>query len=244
MSAAPRVFSIPAGARFLPTFVAALLAGEIVPEVSAAGGPFALADATIYVPTRRAARALLAEFADCAKGGAAVLPRIRPLGAVDEDAELFAAPTTDAFALDPDVPEAIGDIQRRFILAELVLGWSRALKGAIVRVGPDGALTTDAANPIAVGSTPADAVALAGELGRLIDEFIIEGVPWDAVRNLVVDEYDELFTCSTDDSDEDDDEEEEDEDEEEDVEEDETGDAYNSESEFRIRNAAEVSLSC
>jgi ATP-dependent helicase/nuclease subunit B len=197
MSAAPRVFSIPAGARFLPTFVTALLGGEIVPEVSLANGPFALADATIYVPTRRAARALLAAFAYCAGGGAAVLPKIRPLGAVDEDAELFAAPAADVFALDPDIPDAIGDIQRRFILAELVLGWSRALKGAIVRVGADGALATDSGSPIAVGSTPADAVALAGDLAALIDEFIIEGAPWSAVRNLVAEDYDEYWGITT-----------------------------------------------
>ena len=197
MSAAPRIFSIPAGAPFLQTFVTALLAGEIIPEVSAAGGPFALADTTIYVPTRRAARALRAEFANCAKGGAAVLPNIRPLGAVDEDADLFAAPSDDLFALDPDVPEAIGDIQRRFILAELVLGWSRALKHAIVRVGADGELTTEVGNPIAVGSTPADAIALSGDLADLIDEFIIEGAPWSAVHNLVAEDYDDYWGITT-----------------------------------------------
>ncbi|MDE2362641.1 MAG: double-strand break repair protein AddB [Hyphomicrobiales bacterium] len=193
----PRIFSIPAGARFLSSFVDALDAGEIVPGLSSRAGPLAYADTTIYVPTRRAARALLSEFSARAGKGAVVLPKIRPLGAVDEDADIFAAPADDSFGLDPDVPEAIGDLRRRFILAELVLGWARALGGAIVRVRADGTLETDEAAPIAVGATPADAVALAGRLGALIDEFVIEGRDWTSVRNLVAEDYDRYWGITT-----------------------------------------------
>jgi ATP-dependent helicase/nuclease subunit B len=191
----PRVFSIPAGARFLPSFVAALRAGAVVPDVCDADGPFALADTTIYVPTRRAARALAAEFA--VASGASLLPRIKPLGAVDEDAELFAAAPDEAFGFAADLPEPVPDIRRRFMLAELVLAWSRSLKGAIVEMGADGALRVDPSSPILVGATPADAVALAGELGKLIDEFVIEGAPWSAVRNLAADDYDRYWGVTT-----------------------------------------------
>ncbi len=192
-----RLFSIPPGVGFLPTFVDALLEGDIVPGVSRADGPFALADTTIYVPTRRAARALLAAFAAGAGAGATMLPRVRPLGAVDEDAELFARPDESPFAFAPDLPDAIGDIPRRFILAQLVLGWARALGGAIVRVDRDGVLTTDARDALAVGATPADAVALAGELAGLIDEFIVEGVPWSRVHDLVAEDYDRYWGITT-----------------------------------------------
>ena len=188
--ARPRIFSIPAGVPFLPTFVDALLAGEIVSGVSREAGPFALADTTIYVPTRRAARALLAEFARKAETGATALPKVLPLGAVDEEATLIADAADSAFALDPDLPDAIGEIERRFILAEMILHWSSSLAGAIVRAGPGGALEVDAGEAMVVGATPADALALAGDLAGLIDEFIVEGAPWSEVRHLAADDYD------------------------------------------------------
>ncbi len=51
----PRVFSIPAGARFLPSFVAALRGGAVVPGVSDAEGPFALADTRLRTTLTRIA---------------------------------------------------------------------------------------------------------------------------------------------------------------------------------------------
>ena len=43
-----------------------------------------MADATIYVPTRRAARALAAELARATGRHSLLLPRILPLGALEE----------------------------------------------------------------------------------------------------------------------------------------------------------------
>lgn len=194
---APRVFSIPAGARFLSSFVAALRAGDIIPGLSDEAGPLAFADATIYVPTRRAARALLSEFAGAGAAGAAFLPKIRPLGAVDEDAEMFGVPAEDTFGFDADIPEAIGDLQRRFVLARLIHAWADRLRGAIVGVGPDGDILTDKHRPLIVGASPSDAIALAGELGKLIDEFIIEGAAWTDVRKLDVVEHDRYWGVTT-----------------------------------------------
>ena len=56
----PRVFTIPTGAPFLPTLAEALLDGTLT-----AGWPDGteLADATIYLPTRRAGRAFAAHLA-------------------------------------------------------------------------------------------------------------------------------------------------------------------------------------
>ncbi|TIR14988.1 MAG: hypothetical protein E5X34_30770, partial [Mesorhizobium sp.] len=64
MSGARRVLSIPPGAPFLPTLAEALLDGRLIPGFRFDGEPLALADATIYVPTRRAARALRGAFVD------------------------------------------------------------------------------------------------------------------------------------------------------------------------------------
>ena len=50
----------------------------------------ALADVTIYLPTRRAARSIAEIFAREA-GGAVLLPEFRPLGDVDEDELLLDA---------------------------------------------------------------------------------------------------------------------------------------------------------
>src|SRR5687768_8004797 len=78
MSRSPRVFSIPPGSPFLPTLVDSLLDGRL------AVGP--LADATIYLPTRRAARALTALLAERGERKAQLLPRIVPLGEAEEAA--------------------------------------------------------------------------------------------------------------------------------------------------------------
>src|SRR5919199_759517 len=54
----PRVFTIPPGAPFLPTLADALTRGRVLDGFG--DDPFALSEATIYLPTRRAARALAA----------------------------------------------------------------------------------------------------------------------------------------------------------------------------------------
>ncbi|RWG11844.1 hypothetical protein, partial [Mesorhizobium sp.] len=98
MSGSRRVFSIPSGAPFLPTLAEALLEGRLIPTFRFDGEPLALADATIYVPTRRAARALRGAFVDMLGRRSAILPTVRPLGEFDEDEAAFdaeAAPAID-----------------------------------------------------------------------------------------------------------------------------------------------------
>ena len=76
----PHVFSIPAGLPFLPTLADALLSGRF----GALGDdPLALADVTIFLPTRRAARALSAALLERIGRDAAILPEIRPIGDLD-----------------------------------------------------------------------------------------------------------------------------------------------------------------
>jgi ATP-dependent helicase/nuclease subunit B len=175
----PRVFTIAPGAPFLATFAEKFLDGAIIPGLGRASGPLALAKAKIYVPTRRAGRALAAELARCADAPALLLPKILPLGALDgESGEAgFDNP------LDPELPRGAGDIERRMILGELILKWARSLRHAIVSIDSDG-VERFAEESLLVATHPADAWRLSGELAALIDEMIVENVAWRGLEAL------------------------------------------------------------
>ena len=191
----PNVFTIPPGAPFLATFVEAFLAGDIVAGVSRNSSPLTLARATIYVPTRRAGRALAAEFARAIGVGATFLPRILPLGGLEEseNAALFSAEAP----FDPHGAPAIEELERRLLLSQLIMAWSKSIGYAILSIGPDGEAEVDKSERFLVAATPAGAYALAAELGALIDEFHIENVPPEAVRKIVDDAFDRYWSITT-----------------------------------------------
>ncbi|MET0156540.1 MAG: hypothetical protein ABW197_01035, partial [Methyloceanibacter sp.] len=83
-----RLYTIPPSAPFLTTLARAILAGELPVPGGAKPDPLILPLTTIYLPTRRAGRALREAFLAEAKGGAMLLPRIRGLGDPDEDAAI------------------------------------------------------------------------------------------------------------------------------------------------------------
>jgi ATP-dependent helicase/nuclease subunit B len=112
------VFTIPAGTAF-----ADLLVRGMVEKTDLARDPFALADVTILVPTRRATRTLQERFARIL-GGAALLPQISPLGDVDEDEMLF-----DTGSNDLSLPPVIDPVRRRLLLAALVERFDAARNG-------------------------------------------------------------------------------------------------------------------
>ncbi len=182
----PRVFSIDPGARFLPTFARALVQGDVIPGYRPLDDPLLLSDATIYVPTRRASRALAAEIQQCLPGRAAILPRIVPLGHMENiETGLLLENAADDFSLD--APPAISDMGRRVVLARLILKWARELGRAIVSVDGAGQPLTHPDEAMLVAHSPPQAWKLAGELAGLIDEMIIEGVSWDALKPLAPD---------------------------------------------------------
>ncbi len=178
---APRVLTIPPGVPFLATLAEALIGGQLVPGWPDPADPLSLAQGTVYLPTRRAARALavlLAEHAAARGPGTILLPRIVPLGETDE---VEAAALMAGLATDDDRPE-VGPVERRLALARLVLGWA-----ASVRDTPTG---SGSGPPPRVVSGAGDAVALAGDLGTLIDTLAIYGKDWQDVHALVPGEYD------------------------------------------------------
>jgi ATP-dependent helicase/nuclease subunit B len=180
----PRVFTVPPSVDFLPTFARALLDGSIIPGLSEKSDPLAFGRATIYVPTRRSRAALIVALRHAIGRPAAILPRILPLGAM----EASEAPYFDESADDapgPDLPRAIPDIERRLLLADLVLKWAEGVKHAIVSIDEQGRRTHDHNETLIVATTPADAWSLAGDLADLIDELIIEDVAWKSVTSSI-----------------------------------------------------------
>ncbi len=170
----PRVFNIPASAAFLPVLIDALLVGKLVAGFPASGDPLALANATLYLPTRRACRLVRDEFLDHVAGEAAILPRIVAIGDVDEDELIFAQAASGELAQTAlDLPETLSSFERRLLLAELIVKWANS---------PD--LHGAAGTPL-VANTPAAAMALADDLARLIDDMTTREVGWDKIDELV-----------------------------------------------------------
>src|SRR5437764_7676370 len=175
----PRVFTIPASAPFLPTLIGALRDGKLVPGFPASGDPLAWSRATLFLPTRRACALARDAFLDVLNVEAAVLPRIVPLGGVDEDELAFAEAASGEAGLD--IPEATQPLERRLLLAQLILNW-------IATPG----MRTESGQPL-VANTPASALSLADALARLMDDMTTRQVPWDKLDSLVPPEHDEYW---------------------------------------------------
>ncbi|MCJ2017312.1 double-strand break repair protein AddB [Methylobacterium sp. E-065] len=191
MPARQAVFTITRGVPFLPTLAEALLSGQLVGPV--ASDPLALAAVTLYLPTRRATRALSAILAERlgrdAPGQATLLPRMIPLGEADEaELDLAAEPLLEANADPLSAPMA--PLERRLILARLVQAWARTVDRTL--------LPLDAEVPFLVPSSPADAIGLAGDLERLMDALTVEGLPWSEIGAAVEAEYSRYFGLTLD----------------------------------------------
>jgi ATP-dependent helicase/nuclease subunit B len=187
MPAIPRVFTIPASVPFLPTLIEVLAEGRLVPGFPRSRDPLALAEATLYVPTRRAARLAREHFLDAIKAEAAILPRIVAIGDVDEDEIAFAEAASGPIAgATLELPEALGGYQRRMVLAELILKWATARDTG----GESGASL--------IAHSPAAALSLADELARLMDDMTTRQVPWSKIDGLVPDDLDPYWQSTLD----------------------------------------------
>src|SRR6267378_5510209 len=172
-----RVFSVPLSAPFLRTVIAALIDGRLVAGFDARANPARLAQATLYLPTRRAGRMAREIFLDQLNADAAVLPRIVALGDIDEDELAFAEESEQYGGAAPlDIPPKLGELDRRLTLARLVAAWAKSPVSA----------------PLVVGG-PASTLALAGDLARLMDDMVTRGVGWEALDGLVPDQLDKYW---------------------------------------------------
>jgi ATP-dependent helicase/nuclease subunit B len=181
MATQPRIFTIPASAPFLKTLLTALMEDRLGLGFRPDSDPLALASATLYLPTRRACRFARAEFLHVLQRDAAILPRIVAIGDVDEDEIVFAdTAAAEAGGTALDLPDELGGLERKILLARLILKWV-----ATPEMRGDGEV------PLVVQS-PAAAMALADELARLMDDMAMRQVPWERLNDLVpgdVDKY-------------------------------------------------------
>jgi ATP-dependent helicase/nuclease subunit B len=173
-----RVFSIPASAPFLRTVISALVDGRLVDGFEARAHPEKLAQATLYLPTRRAGRLVREIFLEELNTQAVLLPRIVALGDIDEDELAFADESWGGTAA-LEIPPKLGELERRLTLARLVAMWAKSPVSA----------------PLVVGG-PASTLALAGDLARLMDDMVTRGIEWEALKDLVPDQLDQYWQYS------------------------------------------------
>lgn len=127
--------------------------------------PLAYGAVTILLPNRRAVRAVADAFLRRREGRPMLLPNLRPVGDVEEDDPELLAGEGPGFAEDADLPPAISEPRRLALLARLIMG------------RPD------------APATPDQALALARELARLIDQAHTERCPFERLATLVPEQY-------------------------------------------------------
>jgi len=170
---APRIFTIPPGQPFTRCLAEAVLQGGFPnPDTPAPTAGF-LPKYTLLVPTRRSQRALIDAFLSADDELARLLPDIRPIGDVDEDA-FFLEPGA------PEIPPAISKLERQLTLIPLIMKWAKA------REIPGEGLNVD-------NITPAQSASLAADLGDLLDAADTEGVDLKGLATLVPEDYEEYW---------------------------------------------------
>ena len=122
--------------------------------------PLALAGITVLLPTRRACRSLREAFLRRSGGQPLLLPRLMPLGDLDEEDALLSGISAGVTRLPPPVPP----LKRQLLLARLIAASDQAQQ-------------------------PAQAARLAAELARLLDQVQTERLSFEGLAALVPAEY-------------------------------------------------------
>ncbi len=182
----PNLYTIAAGVPFLETLTEALVRNELGIAADWAD-PATLASTTIFLPTRRAARALTNLLAHQAGGQALLLPRIIPIGDVDEAETGIILGLAMEHAGDNLLP--MDPLARRFVLSQLVLAWGRSANRSLIKL--------DGSEPDLVPSTFAQAFGLAGNLSDLLDQMQVEGIALERLKDLDAARFDRIWTFIT-----------------------------------------------
>ncbi len=122
------------------------------------GDPLRLARGVVLVPTNRAKRTITDAFVR-ASGNGLLLPRMVAIG--DPELDEAAGPFLDPADDDAPIPPAVDPLQRRMILARLIQANDRSVDAA-------------------------EAVRLAGDLGRTLDQMLVEEIAPRALRDVVL----------------------------------------------------------
>lgn len=160
MTTDPKLYNIPAGQPF-----AQILAQHLYDQAD--GKPEALSAMTVLLPTRRACRVLQDAFLKLGhdKGGATILPRLQPVGDLDEEElSLNILGHSDSAAKLLDLAPAISPIQRQILLAKLIM-------------------------ELPANHSHEQALTLAQALGHLIDQIHTENLDMAQMAELVPEEF-------------------------------------------------------
>jgi ATP-dependent helicase/nuclease subunit B len=154
MTGKPAVYTIAAGVPFLDALAAGILE-------KTGDAPEALTKVSVLLPTRRACRSLSEAFLRLRNGKPMLLPKMTPLGDIDEDELAFA--DDDGFGGEAtfDIAPAISGLRRQLLLSRLILARKDSQ------------------------TTPDQAARLAQELARLLDQVQTERLSFDGLEKLV-----------------------------------------------------------
>ncbi len=155
-----------------------LIHGKLLPEFLPVNDPQILSTATIFVPNRRAARELATTFLRAGHQDASILPAIRMLGDVDDEEFGLGTGSEDQRDLD----ETIHPRERQLELAHLIEHWVSSL------TTETRALLDD--EDITIPASKTDAIGLADDLSRLLDQITLEEVPWSAIGKIIPQDHD------------------------------------------------------
>ena len=172
----PCLYTIPPSAPFLTTLARALLSGDLPLPGGEKPDPLTLPLTTIYLPTRRSARALREAFLAESGGKALLLPRIHALGDADEDAAIIFGADEASEADGALGASAIGALPRRLALMRMILAWGQA---------PAPGATEAEIETIRWVNSPGQASSLAADLGRLMDFVEGEEINFSSLDTLV-----------------------------------------------------------
>jgi inactivated superfamily I helicase len=150
---------IPSEKPFLRT-----LAGWILHQYGA--DPAKLTEILILLPNRRSCRSLREAFLECTGGKAMLLPRLMPMGELDEDITIL----TPGFAT-ANIPPAMPSLRRELLLTRLVSQFRPAEEGR-------------AATP---GYAMEQSLRLARQLAQLLDDVAREELSLSQLPALVTD---------------------------------------------------------
>jgi len=150
------VYNIPSGYSFLESLVSGLLCiGE--------QNPLQLSQMEVFLPTRRACLEVERGFLHQGKGKCLLLPKLSPLGDLDEDEEVLSSPQDD-LGLRPVIPP----FKRLGLLTKLIEDYTK-------KTG--------------LPSSVPLSLKLAKSLVKIMDQAAIEDVPWEGLAQLVPSEF-------------------------------------------------------
>ncbi len=131
---------------------------------SAENDPLKLPSYTVLLPSRRACRTLRDAFLRLSEGDALLLPRLSPIGDVDAEEVALQLAAEDDVEASIDIPSAVSPLERQILLARTIEKTGHA-------------------------QSFDQAVALARDLGHLLDEVQTEGLDFSDLQKLVPEKF-------------------------------------------------------